>query len=96
MKSSYELAMERLAKADPKSGKPLTSEQKAQLAAIDRLYKGKVAEREIFLRQHLDQAVAARNAEEVQKIKSQMSSELARLEDERETEKEKIRESGKT
>ena len=49
MKSAYELAMERLAKSDPSAG-PLTAGQKAQLAEIDRVYKGKWAEREIFLK----------------------------------------------
>ena len=39
MKSAYELAMERLAKSDPGSG-PLSPEQKARLAEIDRVYKG--------------------------------------------------------
>jgi len=47
MKSAYELAMERLNKASP-AEKPLTAEKKARLAEIDRLYKGKLAEREIF------------------------------------------------
>ena len=43
MKSSYELAMERLAKADPSAGTPLNAEQKARLAGIDRVYQGKIA-----------------------------------------------------
>ena len=47
MKSAYELAMERLAKSDPGAGQTLTPEQKARLAEIDRVYKGKTAEREI-------------------------------------------------
>jgi hypothetical protein len=54
MKSAYELAMERLAKSDPDANKPLSAEKKARLADIDVVYKGKVAEREIFLKQQLD------------------------------------------
>ena len=47
MKSAYELAMERLSKSDPDASKPLTAEKKARLAEVDRVYKGKLAEREI-------------------------------------------------
>lgn len=91
MKSAYELAMERLAKSDPDAGKPLTAEQKDRLAEIDRLYQGKLAEREIFLKKQLNDAYADQKAEEVQKIKKQIASERARLEEEREDEKERVR-----
>ncbi|MEN9634113.1 MAG: hypothetical protein RL077_2517 [Verrucomicrobiota bacterium] len=90
MKSAYELAMERLAKSDPSAG-PLTAGQKAQLAEIDRVYKGKWAEREIFLKKQLDEAFAAQKPEEIDKIKSQLGSERARLDDDRESEKERAR-----
>ncbi|PTX91796.1 hypothetical protein [Opitutus sp. ER46] len=90
MKSAYELAMERLAKSEPTSA-PLTAEQKARLAEIDRVYKGKLAEREIFLRQHLDQALADQKMEEVDKIKQQIANERARIEEEREAEKDRVR-----
>ena len=90
MKSAYELAMERLAKSDPAS-KPLDAKQKARLAEIDLVYKSKLAEREIFLRQQLEQAYAAQNAEDVGKIEKQMGSERTRLEEEREAEKDKVR-----
>ena len=56
MKSAYELAMERLAKSDPEGARPLTPEQKARLAEIDRVHQGKLAEREIFLKKQLDDA----------------------------------------
>lgn len=91
MKSAYELAMERLAKSDPSADKPLTPEQKARLAEIDRVYKGKLAEREIFLKQQLENALADQKADEVEKIKQQLSSERARIEEEREAEKERVR-----
>ncbi len=91
MKSAYELAMERLSKSDPGSSRPLTAAQRAKLAEVDRVYQGKLAEREIFLRQQLDQALAAQNAEEADKIRKQISSEKARIEDEKESEKERIR-----
>jgi hypothetical protein len=91
MKSAYELAMERLAKSDPESGRKLTDEQKGRLAEIDRVYQGKIAEREIFLKKQLNEALAAGNADEYQKIQQQIVSERARLEEEREDEKERER-----
>jgi hypothetical protein len=91
MKSAYELAMERLAKSDPAAGKPLTPEKKARLAELDRVYQGKLAEREIFLKQQLNQALAERKADEVEKIRKQMAGERARIEEERDEEKERVR-----
>ncbi len=90
MKSAYELAMERLAKSDPSAGS-VTPEQKARLAEIDRVYKGKLAEREIFLKKQLDDALAAQKFEEVEKIKQQLASERARFEEDKEAEKEQVR-----
>ena len=91
MKSAYELAMERLNKSDPGGSKSLTAEQKAALADIDRKFQGKIAEREIFLKQRLDQAFASQNAEEAEKVKKQIVSERARLEEERDAEKDRVR-----
>ena len=91
MKSAYELAMDRLAKSDPDKGRPLTPEKKTRLAELDRVYNGKLAEREIFLKQQLNQALAERKADEVGKIRQQMASERARIEEEREAEKEQVR-----
>jgi hypothetical protein len=93
MKSAYELAMERLAKSDPSGSAPLTPEKKARLAEIDRVYKGKLAEREIFLKKQLDEAYAAQKFEDAEKIKQQLSNERARMEEEREEEKDRVRKS---
>jgi hypothetical protein len=90
MKSAYELAMERLAKAEPAAA-PLTAEKKARLAEIDRVYQGKVAEREIFLKRRLNEALAAGSLDEAEKIRGELAHERARLEEEREDEKESIR-----
>lgn len=95
MKSAYELAMERLAKSDPSGSKPLTAEQKSRLAEIDRVYKGKLAEREIFLKKQLEDAFADQKLEEAEKIKQQLASERARIEEERDEEKERVRRGGK-
>jgi hypothetical protein len=90
MKSAYELAMERLAKSEPAAA-PLTAEQKARLAELDRVYQGRIAEREIFLKQQLEAALAAQNLEEADKIRKQIANERSRLEEEREDEKERVR-----
>ena len=94
MKSAYELAMERLAKSDP-AAPSLSAAQKARLAEIDRVYQGKAAEREIFLQQQLNAALGAHSAgqqsDEADKIRKQMAGEKARLEEEREAEKERVR-----
>ncbi len=90
MKSAYELAMERLAKSEPASA-PLTAEKKARLAEIDRVYQGRIAEREIFLKRQLETALADQKADEAEKIRQQLSSERARLEEDREAEKERVR-----
>ncbi len=94
MKSAYELAMERLAKSDPAANKPLTAEQKTRLAGIDRVYQGKTAEREIFLQKQLNEALAAGNAEEADKVRQQLTNEKARFAEEREEEKERVRREG--
>ena len=91
MKSAYELAMERLAKSDPDAGQPLSAEQKARLAEIDTIYKGKIAEREISLKKQLDEVLADGKYEESEKINKQLASERARLDEEREEEKERVR-----
>jgi competence protein ComEC len=91
MKSAYELAMERLEASDSEPSKPLSTEQKNKLAEVDTIYKGKIAEREIFLNGTLAEAQAAQKWEEVELIQKQIQSERARLEEEREEQKEKIR-----
>lgn len=90
MKSAYELAMERLGASEPAAA-PLTAAQKERLAELDARYKAKIAERDIFLRKAYDEALERTDAEAVVQIRQQMASERARLEDEREAEKEKVR-----
>jgi hypothetical protein len=90
MKSSYELAMERMGGGDDK---PLTDEQKAKIADIDSKYKAKIAERKIFLEKSLSDAQAQGNVEEIDLVRRQLNDEIAELEAKSETEKDKIRES---
>ena len=89
MKSSYELAMERMGGGDDK---PLTDEQKAQIAEIDSKYKAKIAERKIFLEKSLSDAQAQGNEEEIELVRRQLNDEVADLETKSEAEKDKIRE----
>ena len=51
MKSSYELAMERLRKSDAEAGiesRPLTDAQKAAIAEVRNFYEAKIAEQQVL------------------------------------------------
>jgi hypothetical protein len=85
MKSAYELAMERLAKAEPE--KKLTPEQKARLAEINSRYQAKLAERETFLKGLLVKAEAARDFKEIAEVRQQLGRDLASIRDEWEEKK---------
>ena len=90
MKSSYELAMERMGGGDDK---PLSDEQKTKIAEIDSKYKAKIAERKIFLEKSLSDAQVQGNEEEIELVRRQLNDEVAELEAKSEAEKDKIRES---
>mgnify|MGYP005717206129 CR=1 FL=1 len=93
MKSAYELAMERLQESDPDK-QPVTDEMRKARAAVDEKFDSKVAERKIFLTQTLATATANQDLQEVELIQKQISNEKARIEEERETAKDKIRNAG--
>ena len=84
MKSSFELAMERLGGPTKK----LSEDQKMKIAEIDSKYKAKIAG--IKLRSQEDLAKTA-NPEEDDKIRKEVSDEIQRLESKCEKEKEKVR-----
>lgn len=91
MKSSYELAMERLRKKDAEAGRvetPLTVEQRAAIAEARSLYAAKAAEAEILYRSAaatmFDPAAAAELAENHRR-------DLARIHDDEERAIAKIR-----
>ena len=85
MKSAYEIAMEKLNAA---SGpvKTLSDEQKVQVAEIDKSYDAKIAETKLTY----DENLAAAPPEKAQDLQQELASDLARLEEKRETEKEKF------
>jgi hypothetical protein len=91
MKSAYELAMERLEKASPCIS--LTEGQKREIAEIDSVYRAKIAEREVFLKDQIRNAQIAGNLEEAQSLEKQLASEMRRLQEECEAKKEKLRKS---
>jgi hypothetical protein len=90
MKSAYELAMGRLEKTTPAVS--LSDAQKFRLAEVDREIDAKIAEKKIFLEDQLAKA----DFHEQDEIRRQLASELARLEEKREREKNKIREENRT
>ncbi len=89
MKSAYELAMERLSKADPV--RKLTAEQKQKLAELDSIYTAKLAERELFLKGELEKAMGAGDEEACDQLRRQIASERRVIEAQREEKKEQVR-----
>lgn len=92
MKSSYELAMERLSKQSPTT--KLTAEQKARLAELDSIYKAKIAERELFLNDRIAEATAKGDYEALMQLDKQRSSERRALTEECEEKKDLVRKGG--
>jgi hypothetical protein len=89
MKSAYELAMERLEKASPSLS--LTEDQKKEIAEVDSLYRAKIAEKELFLKNQISKAQNVGKLDEVKSLEKQLGSEVQRLQEECEATKEKLR-----
>jgi ABC-type hemin transport system substrate-binding protein len=89
MKSAYELAMERLEKASPSIS--LTEDQKKEIAEVDSVYRAKIAEKELFLKDQIRKAQGAGNLEEAESLEKQLASQIRRLQEDCETKKEKLR-----
>jgi hypothetical protein len=89
MKSSYELAMERLNKVSPAN--KLTEAQKKQLAELDSKYAAKIAGREIALQDEIAKAEAAENLEKADTLRQQLVGERKSLQAELEDKKQKVR-----
>ena len=86
MKSSYELAMERLNKTAQTT--KLTAPQKKELAELDSRYAAKIAEREIALK---GQIVEVREPENEESLRNQLVQERKKLQAELEEKKERVR-----
>jgi hypothetical protein len=89
MKSSYELAMERLAKSQPTV--KLSEAQKKEMADLEAKCAAKIAEREIFLKGALQKAAEKGDAEEYQQLEQQMVRDRKSFQAELEQKKEKVR-----
>jgi hypothetical protein len=89
MKSSYELAMERLNKIAP-AGK-LTAVKKQQLAELDSKYAAKIAGREIALQGEIAGAMTAGDLEKAEALQQQLIKERKSLQTELEAKKEAVR-----
>ena len=89
MKSAYELAMERLEKASPSIS--LTDDQRKEIAEIDSIYRAKIAEKEVFLKDQIRKAQNAGKFDEVESLQKQLVAEIRRLREDCEEKKEKRR-----
>jgi hypothetical protein len=89
MKSSYELAMERLSKGSPTV--KLTAQQKKDLAEIDSKYAAKLAERELLLKDEFKKAAEKADYETMAQLEKQLASDRKNIEAEKEEKKEKLR-----
>ena len=87
MKSSFELAMERLNKTAPPT--KLSAQQKQQIAELESRYKAKIAEREIAMKAEM--ASAAGDPEASAKLQEQLSNERKKLLADLEEKKELVR-----
>jgi uncharacterized protein YllA (UPF0747 family) len=90
MKSSYELAMDRLNKTAPSA--KVTPKLKQELAELDSQYAAKIAEREISLNGEIARAA---DAEKAQELREQLTHERKKLQQQLEDKKERLRQGGK-
>jgi hypothetical protein len=89
MKSSYELAMERLNKNSPTT--KLSPKQKAEIAELESRAKAKLAEREIALKGETASAVAGGDFEKVAELEQQLGRERQKIQADLEEKKEAVR-----
>ncbi len=89
MKSSYELAMERLNKNAPTV--KLSDAQKKQLAELDSKFAAKIAEREIALQGEITKSSATGDFEKVEALQKKLAVERKNLQAELEEKKESVR-----
>ncbi|MBI3879773.1 MAG: hypothetical protein HY301_06875 [Verrucomicrobia bacterium] len=89
MKSAYEIAMERLGKQS--APVKLTAKQKEELAELDRVYKAKVAERELATRDEMNAAADKGEISAMDEAESRWKEEKPRLTAEWEAKREAVR-----
>ena len=89
MKTAYELAMERLAKASPVA--KLTDRQRKEMAELESKFKAKIAERELFVKGEIVKAIDKGDPEAIEQLEKQLTSDRKSLHAELEEKKEKVR-----
>ncbi len=89
MKTSYELAMERLNKTSPIA--KLNGRQKKDIAELESKYAAKVAERELTLKDEIAKAAGRGEYEETEKLEQQLLNERKNLLAELEEKKDRVR-----
>ena len=92
MKTSYELAMERLSKSAPTV--KLTDDQKKRLADLDSQCAAKIAERELFLKGEIVKAVDKGDGEAIEQLEKQLVSDRKSIRADFEEKKDKVRAQG--
>ncbi len=93
LKSSFELAMERLRKKDTDEGvttRPMTDEQKAAIAEVRSIYDARIAEQDI-LQQSAMKHLAGADPAEGEEVSRRFRRERERLASERDTQIEALR-----
>ena len=93
MKSSYELAMERLNKSAPVA--KLTAAQKKEIAELESKAKAKTAEREIALKDAIAAASEAGDFEKVDQLKEQLIKERKAIQADLEEKKDRTHQASK-
>lgn len=87
MKSAYELAMERLGG----DSNPLTDEQKKKISHIQQKMEAKLAEQAILFDQRMAEAAAQMDGETLDRLKENRETELRRIRDQAEADKDQVR-----
>lgn len=81
--------MERLEAQSPT--RKLSAEQIAEISEIESLTQAKLAEKDLFLKDQINKALANNDFESVQQLQDQLQRELRRIRDDSEEKKESIR-----
>ena len=89
MKTSYELAMERLGKTSPTI--ELSARQKKEMAELESRCRAKIAERELFIKGEIVKAIDRADTEAVEQLEKQLLSDRKSLRAECEEKKDKVR-----
>ncbi|MFH1741774.1 MAG: hypothetical protein ABIH23_22440 [bacterium] len=91
MKTAYELAMERLEKESPSSGKKMTADQKKRLGEVEDQGQAKIAERRIMAEKEIRDLQMQGKFEEIRKTQDDLATDIRKIEEEKEVKKNRIR-----